>query len=759
DGAVNQLDLLFLIHNYGGEITSPTDTTPTPEPATPTPGSATPTATPIVDVPTMTPTPTLQPTLPPPPTITPIPTPLPCNLEEFTENFDSVTSIDQSQLITYDEATIDADTRAALVSQGRLPDGKELIPWFLFDETTGSADDGAALSTPNSAAFNSEDTFPFTYYDNQVSILEINQTFNTNCAAAPRIEFDVAFDMEQLSNPAVVRDFLVVEAYSSANDAWEPIDINGDNQVITDLTVVGDGPLTQGSFDGIFDTQLDLENFDFQLEKSDFVRVTGVLPKDEVVRIAFRFESDNSTSDSLGAFIDNIRVYDAAPSGDPVITAVNPVDGDALYSDTQNRVTIQGQNLTPLTEVVFNAPGGAVNLIGGVSGNDVTVTLPALSDPVNAATATLQITRADGTQSNVFEVSINAAPKPVITNIDPISFPLSGADTFLTITGENFRPLFDGATASNSTIVIARQGSRTITMDDAFDYDVRTGTRIEVDAFRLQNLDPGDVEISILNPLSNIESDPFTISLASAIDLREFLIEVGGLGGHSYEPSIETYLLQRDQMFTLFWDGEGFISNSFNVAINGATIIENASASANIPSGSVDLAVGQFNTTLSLSPLLIPDTGTITAEIWNTGGPKQSVTFELNDPQAPLLYPDEVDDDWNDQTLSASVDNEISVVGDNFRGLGIQTITPETPTKFYLIPVGSEDEIALPSITDSFDINIQPLFGTGAYDEMTQLIPAGTIEAATQQYRLKAVNPDSGLSVTSDESQTIQFTP
>ncbi|MDP8243869.1 MAG: hypothetical protein P9L94_07295 [Candidatus Hinthialibacter antarcticus] len=746
DGVVNQEDLLFLIHNFGGEIVGPTDpvSTPTPELPTPTPEL---------------PSPTPEPTFTPLPTITPIPTPLPCNLEEFTQNFDEIAAIDEGMLITYDE-TVDQTTRDILVSEGRLPDGKQLAPWFIFDEAVDNAADGVANSAPKSAGFNSEVFFGLSYFDNQVSVLEINQVFNTDCASAPRIEFDIAFDLEPLSNPAVIRDYLVIEAYTSADDAWAPIDINGDNQVITDLGVVGTGPLSQGSFDGIFDTQLDLDNFEFQLEKGHFVTVTGVLPKDQIVRIAFRFESDNSGSDGLGAFIDNIRVYDAVAGGDPVITAVVPRDGDALYADTQNRVTIQGDNLSPLTEVIFNAPGGAQNLVGAVSGNDVTVTLPALSNPVDAASASLQVIRSDGGQSNIFDISIAAAPKPVIAAVEPPVFPLAGVDTFLTITGDFFRPAFDGAPQTNATVVIARQGTRELTMSDAFDYDVRTRTRIEVDAFRLQNFDPGNVEISVLNQLSGLESDPVTISLSSTIDVIEFVVEVGGLGGHSYEPSIETYLLQRDQVFTLIWTGEGFDSDTFNVAINGATLIANASAPVNIPGASVDVAIGQFNTTLSISPLLIENTGTLTAEIWNTGGAKQAFTFDLNDPQPPVLFPDLDGDDWNDQVLSATATHEVRIVGDNFRGLGIQTITSESPTRFFLIPVGTAEEIALPMITELFDINISPLFGTGESDEMVQIIPANTvIPSTTQAYQLKALNPDSGLSVTSTADQVIQFTP
>ena len=755
DGIVNQIDVLHLLHNYGGEIVSPTDTTPSPTPTidlvTPTPNVPTPTP--------ELPTPSPEPTFTPLPTITPIPTPLPCNLEEFTQNFDSITEISEGMLITYDENTIDQTTRDILVSEGRLPEGKELIPWFIFDETTGNAADGVANSAPKSAGFNSEDFFTLSYFDNQISILEINQVFNTDCASAPRIEFDIAYDLEPLSNPGVVRDFLVVEAYTATEDAWAPIDINGDNQVITDPTVVGTGPLSQGSFDGVFDTQLDIDNFEFQLEKRHFVKVTGVLPKDQVVRIALRFESDNSTSEGLGAFVDNIRIYDAAPSGDPVITAVNPIDGDALYADTENRVTIQGQNLTPLTEVIFNSPSGPKNLLGSVSGGDVTVTLPSLSNPVSAASASLQVTRSDGVQSNIFNITFLAAPKPVITAVEPLAFPLAGVNTFLTITGDFFRPAFEGASQTNATVVIARQGSRELTLTDPFDYDVRTRTHIEVDAFRLQNFDPGEVQISVLNQLSNLESDPFTINLTSTIVVDEFIIEVGGLGGHSYEPSLESYLLQRDQVFTLVWFGEGFDSGTLNAAINGATLIANASAPVNIPAASVDVAIGQFNTTLSISPLLIEPTGTLTAEIWNTGGAKQSFTFEMNGPQPPVLFPDLDGNDWNDQTLSASTTSEIQIVGDNFRGLSIQTITGEQPTRFFLVPVGATGEIALPVITEPFDININPLFGTGASDEMTQVVPANLVPATTQEYQLKALNPDSGLSVTSEADKTIRFTP
>lgn len=760
-GAIDQMDILLLISNYGGVIVSPTDeATPTPAVATPTPGSASPTP-----VPTETPIPTFTPV----PTVTPAPTAAP-GFIEFCANFDDVDEITAAGFTTYDESTISADERQRLVDEGRIPEGNELVPWFLYDSETMLADDGIAQSDPHSAAFNSENLGFFSYFNNQTSILEINQQFNTAAASVPRIRFDIAYDLEQIRGSSI-RDFLVVETFAEGDDQWRIIDLNNDGEIVDDLSETRADFREEGSFDGVYDTQLDIDGGEFVFEKGDFITVEANLPKGENIRIAFRFQSDNTLSDGLGAFIDNLCVIDAGQSGgDPAINSVAPVDGPDFFADTENRVVIEGANLTPLGQVSYTSPLGQQTLDAIEQSGSISVILPRLADPLQNATGTLQVTRADGAVSNTFDVNILAAPQPEISAIDPNVFPLTGFETLLTVDGQFFRPVFDGADDAEGSIIVARQGDQEIQFDNLFNYDERGPERLILDAFSLQSLDPGPVDIVVLNQYSGLESEPVSINLANTVEIDRFAIEVGPLGIFVFDPATTDYPLQRDQTFTLVWDGFGFGSNAFNVTINGVTYVENGQAPPvqepgepddGIEDGDVAALISQTQAIVSFAPMVIDATGQLDVQVWNTGGAPQGFSFDLLDPLPPQLIDE--DGDWNDQSLSAAEDNDIRVVGDNFRGLSIFGVNAETVTQVFLVPVGGGDEIQLPQLQpgDLASVSISPEFGGFNVDELIEPVAADTITAPTggAQFGLRVLNPDSGLSVSSEPGQTIEFTP
>lgn len=769
DGVVNQLDLLELINAYGGVIAGPTTTptlpaptetplpedTPTPLPVntpTPIPGGDTPTPLPPTATP-VPPTETPFPTATPGPTQTPVPTPSGV-FEEFFTDFDDLNAVTDTSLITYSEDTITAAKRQELIAQNRLRSGNDLVGWYIFDHSQAQfPEDGIALSEPKSAAFNQDFYF---YQNNQTSIMEIDKLFNTAGAVTPRVAFDVAWDFDPVTT--TVHDFLIVEVQRFGSDTWEMLDINNDNVVIEDDNSVSGGPLAQGTFDGLFDTQLDFANGKFALEASDYKHVEINLPKDQGLRISIRFESDTSVSAS-GAFLDNLKVYDAIPSGgDPVIASVSPLDAPVFYTDSQNRALIAGQDLTPVSQVKLTLPSGTVNLTPVVQQNGLRVTLPKAASFTQDVTATLQVTRSDGAQSNAVSFTLAKAPKPVITSVDPAPFPLSGNDTILTINGENFRPLFTGADEADASTVTIRQGNRTLAYTQSFDFDSRGQTQLVLDAFEIQdNFDPGTFNITVKNPVSGLVSDPFTVSLANTVTVDAFNIEVGGISGFTYDPASESYPLQTDQVFSLIWQGQGFSPAALNVTIQDVTYVQDGtprSVNGNTPVVSID----NFSAVLSLAPLTVSATGDLSVKIWNTGGTPIVNTFALNDPQPPTLI--NADGDWNEQTLSVSNDVQFTVVGDNFRGLGIFGGDMETVTRVYLIPTTGGDEIALPVITDAADISISPKFGGIDQDELTQSVSANYFGvSATQTFRLKVVNPDSGLSAVSPVDEVITFTP
>lgn len=823
NGVVDQRDLLLLIENLGQVAPEPTatptigDATPTPTvTATPTIPSGTPTATPTIPPATATATPTVPPATATPtiPAVTPTPTPidgtpvpvtptptpedgatptpspteapaetstpsptqgptftptptLPSGFEEFFTDFDQAEEITEPGLVTFDNDIAD-EQREALVSQGLLLQGNDLIPWFLFNSQEDDPLNGVVQSQPQSAAFNSNFG---SYSDFQSSILLIEQPFFTTGATTPRISFDVAFDLEPAETR--VRDFLSVYVLRAGSDAFELVDLNRDGEVIADPAQTGDGPLTSGSFDGIFDTQLDAG--EFALEPTDFVSIEADLPKDNALRVALVFESDQAISFFQGAFVDNLRVYDAAagPGEDPVINAIELVTSDTVYADSRTQLQILGENLQPVSQVVFRSAEGEQDLTFNQAGGVLTALTPRLADPAQAVTATLQVVRSDGAVSNQVSLAVEPAPQPVIESIEPERFPRQGFDTQLTIQGNFFRPAFEGDATEQGSEVILRQMDQEVVFTEADDFISRSLNQIVVDAEAIQTFPGTQVQVVVRNAYSGLESEPVVIDLVRTLDVEAFLIEVGGVGGFTYEPATETFPLQRDQTVNLLWEGEGFAVNALNVMVNDATFVVDSEVVEDLqPADPTDQATVAFlpptntsglqNAILSLSPMILP-AGENTVTISNRDGEVIEHQFTVIEPQAPLLY--ERDDDFSNQTLSVSAEDNLLVVwGDNFRGLGNGFTQREVASQLFLVPVGGGDAIALPEPDPTADLGIFPIIADNPVDaDLIELpLPEGLVnvpDGETIDFRVQVLNPQSGLRVTSQPERTVTFEP
>ncbi len=233
---------------------------------------------------------------------TPVPTPIQPEDLFFTD-FDSLDTLADGGM-----NTLDNDSRDELLAQGRLPALNFVVPWFIFDASAENQTNyGVAKSNGKSAAFNSD----FGFYENaQTSILEIIQTFDTTAANSPKIAFDIAFAFEEPYSS--IKDYLVVELLRSGETEYELLDINGDGTITTDKNAVGT-VLETGTFDGFFDTSNAEDEAGQPLGEEDFIHFEANLPQDTALKIVFRFESDSSVA-SEGAYIDNLRIYDAEPS-------------------------------------------------------------------------------------------------------------------------------------------------------------------------------------------------------------------------------------------------------------------------------------------------------------------------------------------------------------------------------------------------------------------------------------------------------------
>lgn len=767
-----------------------TEATPTPT-TTPTIAEATPTSTPTlpVVVATSTPTPTVTPvpetptptsTIGPSPSPTPTidqsstPTPTPAGLFFYT-NFDLVDSLQAAGL-----KTLDATSEVELIQENRMPDTNRLLPWFIVDTTQLDPilDLGVALSDPKSAGLNGS---VVGFYDfSQTSVLEINLPLNTAQAGNPILSFDAAFLTEIPFSR--ITDFMVVEVKPSNSDQWQMADINGDGQIIDDKTAFdANNPqaLLPNSFDGLFGAS-NPNNPNGPLTKDDFVHIEVKLPADTALRIAFRFESD-TTGQNEGVFLDNIRVFDASTGSgaNPIILKVLNQDGAEYYVDSETRVLIQGNRTDPVDKVLFKSRDGETALPFNQTADGITATLPRLSNPSQAETAVLTIVRKDGASSDPFLLKIQAAPAPRIDTISPSPFYLNAADSIIHILGSHFRPAFPGATESNGSSVTIDTGTgNPIKYQLPQQFLQRTENEIVIDGSQLRSLGAGPVTIFVKNEYSGLESNAVNLVLqtgAGEVLVTGFQIEVG-LGAYSYDPAQEQYPLQQDQAFTLIWDAPGLSADPLNINLAGIPFVINGAINNTViqerlqemgragedPNGKANLFVNFAGATLELSPMILGATGTITASLRIGNGAPAENTFALLDPQPPILY--ERDDDWSHSQYSASQTiYPFTVYGDNFRGLSTFGAQGEQITRLILLPVDGSAPIELPRITSAFDYTIQPTIGDDPFNEdvLFQEIPANTISVLsgqTREFRLRLLNPDSGLMVES-ATRTVTFTP
>ncbi len=755
------------------------DETPTPEEGTPTPTitpTNTPEGTPGEDTPTSTPTPEATPT----PTIdlSASPTPTPEGLLFYT-NFDTSQSLDEAGMETLEGV----DAEEQLIDEDRMPVLNTLFPWFVLNtEELSSTDYGVALSDPKSAAINENH---YAYQSSQTSVLQIKNTLDTSQAVDPVLTFEAAFLFEPPYG--FIRDFVVVEVKRGNSDTWELLDINGDNVVTDDDTAYDEDdpqPLLPGTFDGLFGAS-NPDNTVGPLTQNDFVSIAAHLPIDATLSIAFRFESDSAIT-AEGIYLDNIRVYDASSGSGfvPTIRRVINQEGTTLYADTENRVTIQGSNLTPVQKILFTSSDGVSELTFQETSEGITAMIPRLSNPNQDDSASIQVVRSDGATSVAFALSMKAAPSPVIDSIYPSPFYIGSASSTITITGSDFRPAFSGATESDGSRVIIDTGS-----GDPIQYVLpsefisRTRTVIVIDGTALKSLDPGTVTVKVKNDYSGLESNSVNLILQSGtgeLEVDGFTIEVGS-GVYSYDPATEQFPLQFDQSFTLVWDIFGASSDQLNIRVAGIPIVASGAVNTSIiterfaqlgievenPETKVSLNAGTFGVTLEVAPLVFGVTGSIPVEISQGEGSPVETSFALFDPQPPALY--EKSGDWASQEWSISDEIAFTVYGDNFRGLYTFGTDAESVTQLQLIPVDGGDPISLPAMT-IFDVFIVPYTGDPDYtDSLYQLIPTSFYkteegqklvvnEGETKTFRLRVLNPDSGLYVDSGE-RTLTLIP
>ncbi len=803
DGTFNALDLLIFSESFHFEFQQPTPTpTPTVGDATPTPTAtvapATPTATntPIVEPPTPTPTNTLEPsptptptntptlTNTPEPTATPTPTftPGPGDFEPFEQNFDELEAVaNDIDDVTDDVFTFTNGDTADLQNQDRVaPNTFEVFPWVIVDTSANQAGDrGIAESAPKSITFNNDPDL-FFYENDQASILQIDKTFNTSRAVAPRIAFDIAF---VLDDPVgIAGDYITVEVKRQDSDTWELIDLNGDGEVVSDVglkaanTDSALGFQSEGAFDALYDSSTPGKDKFEDITTEDFIHIEAVLPQDAGLLVSIRFQSDGSQSFFEGGYLDNLQIFDAASGGgDPVIAQVSSRAGDELFADTENPILIEGQALGGASSVNFNVGDTSTEIteIQVVNGA-VQATLPRPADIAIDVTASLVVNLADGRTTAPFEVVLNAAPAPEITGLNPEQFFIESSDAELTITGNHFRPLLEDASRENGSTVIITQGTAELTIP-ASDLLSVNGNALVADISGLQDAGfraEDFAEVRVRNELSGLESNTFFISLfggSGAVSVDNFIISVGNpddfTNGFTYNPDSQNFPLQTDHAITFGFDGSGFSPGSLNFSVEGKDIITGSQAAAGIAEPTrVDVFETQNSITVFLAPNIIEATGTVTASIQFGNGEPVLREFDILAPLPPVLYERPADDidsnpDWtNDgQPFSSSEPVQMRIVGDNFRGYGPSGVELDGFTQFFLLPVDGSEPVALPEVDPfSFPI-IPPEIGDAllTQDEIFLDIEPETVPPG--EYRLRAVNPDSGLSIESAGNRTVTF--
>ncbi|MDX9754971.1 MAG: IPT/TIG domain-containing protein, partial [bacterium] len=585
----------------------------------------------------------------------------------------------------------------------------------------------------------------------------IRPRFNTIGVQQPKLAFDLAYAFEPPVF-ATINDYLVVE-------------ISVDGGPFQRLDVDGVDP-----FDGFYSTEPRLT----ALTPSDYVYYVLDLPQAADLRIAFRFESDFSGFDQ-GAFLDNVQVYDAsAADSTPRIRTVTNLAEDAFYADLMGETLISGNHLLPAQTVTVSTAQGNIEVPFTALEDNLRVTLPPVAGITATATGAITVTRDNGKVSEPFAFSIQPAPKPRITAINPSPFYLGGTGTRIEIYGEHFRP-------SQGSRVMVDFGQELVTLTSG--YIEEATTKIVIDIPRLKQEPAGAIDFVIKNQVSQLESTAYPLALVSgdgSIVVDDFLIELGG-GVGTYDPRLDfykTYPLQRDQAFTLIWQGTGFTSrSSVNIRVGGKDLVINGKEVALGQAGERKLAFtfedffGMQDMLLEIAPMVLDITGEVTAEIRLGNGVPVITTFHLEDPQPPAIYLR--DGDFRRIDVDATTSEEIFIFGNNFRGVGTGATDMESITRVYLFPAGMEqlpedfdprrldqshpDFKLLPAMT-RLDINLQPdpegfQDNDTSMDDLRQVILANTVPVPDpfNSYRILVINPDSGLYTVSTMLDFVTF--
>ena len=304
----------------------------------------------------------------------------------------------------------------------------------------------------------------------------------------------------------------------------------------------------------------------------------------------------------------------------------------------------------------------------------------------------------------------------------------------------------------------------------------------------MQNIDtsqlvPGEAQVQVTNTASNLSSNAVTLLVeegAGAFRIDQFLIDPGF--GQTYDPSQVSYPLQRDQTFTLLWQGENLTAAGMDIYVNEVPFVLNGVAqNIDMVTETLDLALNviDFSISLAVAPNRIPGEGNnVTVQVQKDGEVVSDAQFVIEDPLPPTLY--EVTGDWSSHEISLTEfdpnDLLILIYGDNFRGFSTQFVEAEVPSQVLIFPADaagptSENVVPLTPLT-IFDINILPGFGEAdsTWDTIYQpidqqqlgidLFQRGIeIPEGGREFRLMVQNPDSGLFSISPIDVTLTITP
>ncbi|MFH1740969.1 MAG: hypothetical protein ABIH23_18355 [bacterium] len=701
---------------------TPTQTHTAIEQPTPTPTEEQiPTPTPTV-TPTLTPTPetTNTPTTTPtqvPPTATPTNTPFVGTFEEKFFNFENVTApaLPSGLRTEMDPSAVEAER--LLIPGEDIPN--DLFEWFTRDENTDN--EALAYSGTRSAVINSRTGW---YSLRQTSILTVNQVMDTTQAKEPRLEFRIAYEIEEPGS--WIYDYLVVEVSTNGGGNYTVMDLNQDGQVVSDPTLLG--------FDGLYGSS---DSNDNGLDKNDFEFYSLNLPSSAQVMIAFRFVSDQFNSNYPGVFLDDIRIYDAgaAAPDEPVITKVSVEGGGLVYADDQSTIILQGNHLSPPQSVVLVIESGNQTLdFEIVSDSEIKAVIPRQEILDTNVLASLLLTRIDGMSATYLNLPILAAPKPQIVSVAPSPIFIEADNEAFTLTGNYFRvPDTNGNYASIVGIHQDQDGGgihETFTTSSGIDSIDRS--EIVIDPFPiLRRLVAGQVIMQVTNPYSGLVSEPFQV------DVR------GGAGESNIDRVMIDYwdrpYIESDQEQTLIISGAAFSQSQMSLSIGGVQLVSEGEI---VDEARTQIQVQTTEIIIIAEPGVLTATGTVLVYL-DIAGVISTADYEVRDPSPPELVRIEP------TTIDNTKTEFITIHGDNFRGLGT-----EEPTELGLLPADSSGELIpdgqpVAVSVSSLDLWIDPTEGA---DDMIWSIPIeqnllGIPEGETRYYRVRLTNPFSGLSV------------